>query len=154
MRGSSVEASPSSTGSGRLSAMPARKSERPPASPDSLKRQRAGTYTTADGRFTVESSSSGWLLLDGEQTDELGLPLARGPFTTLDAAKAAIGAARSGPAPTFGLPGRAGGRAGRTAARSKSPKDRDASPRSDEDDARGDDEEAVAGAPRRAPSRA
>ena len=87
--------------------MPARKSERPPTSPDALKRQRAGTYVTADGRFTVEDSSSGWLLFDGEQADELGLPLARGPFPTLDAAKAAIGPARSGPAPTSDLAGRA-----------------------------------------------
>ena len=36
------------------------------------------------GRATAgsrsSSSSSGWLLLDAEQTDDLGLPLARGPF--------------------------------------------------------------------------
>src|SRR5688500_13693967 len=96
--------------------MPARKSERAPASPDAVKRQRAGTYATADGRFTIESSSSGWLLLDGEQTDELGLPLARGPFSTLDAAKGAIGGARSGPAPTSGLAGRTRERASRPAA--------------------------------------
>jgi N-acetylglutamate synthase len=66
---------------------------------EKLKRERAGTYRTADGRFTVEQSSSGWLLLDAEQSDELGLPLARGPFGTLDDARAAIPAARSGPAP-------------------------------------------------------
>jgi GNAT superfamily N-acetyltransferase len=83
--------------------MPARRSERPPASPNSVKRQRAGTYATADGRFTVEASSSGWLLFDAEQTDELGLPLARGPFPTLDGAKAAIEPARSAPAPASGL---------------------------------------------------
>jgi ribosomal protein S18 acetylase RimI-like enzyme len=79
--------------------MPPRKPAAP-ASLDALKRERAGTYRTADGRFTIEGSSSGWLLLDAEQTDELGLPLARGPFATLDAAKAAIAPARSGPAPT------------------------------------------------------
>ena len=67
--------------------------------PEKLKRERAGTYATADGRFSVEQSSSGWLLLDAEQTNELGLPLTRGPFPTLDEARAAIGAARSGPAP-------------------------------------------------------
>jgi ribosomal protein S18 acetylase RimI-like enzyme len=78
--------------------MPPRKPAAPP-DPDALKRERAGTYRTGDGRFTIEGSSSGWLLIDGEQADELGLPLARGPFATLDAAKAAIGAARSGPAP-------------------------------------------------------
>ena len=67
---------------------------------NTLKRERAGTYRTKDGRFTVEQSSSGWVLLDDEQTNELGLPLARGPFATLDAAKEAIPAARSGPAPS------------------------------------------------------
>lgn len=68
-----------------------------------LKRERAGTYRTADGRFTVEQTSSGWLVLDAEQADELGLPLARGPFATLDAARASIDAARSGPAPSSGV---------------------------------------------------
>ena len=66
---------------------------------DALERERAGTYRTPDGRFTVEQSSSGWMLLDAEQSNELGLPLARGPFATLDAARVAIPAARSGPAP-------------------------------------------------------
>jgi GNAT superfamily N-acetyltransferase len=66
---------------------------------EKLKRERAGTYRTADGRFTVEQTSSGWLLMDAEQTDELGLALARGPFGTLDEARAAIAEAREGPAP-------------------------------------------------------
>ena len=70
------------------------------ADDEKLKRERAGTYRTADGRFTVEQSSSGWVLLDAEQANELGLPLARGPFVTLDAAREAIPAARSAPAPT------------------------------------------------------
>ena len=76
------------------------KSEADRADPDALKRERAGTYVTRDGRFTVEQSSSGWMLFDAEQANELGLPLARGPFATLDAARDAIPAARSGPAPT------------------------------------------------------
>lgn len=67
--------------------------------PEKLKRERAGTYVTADRRFTVEQTSSGWLLLDAEQANELGLPLTRGPFGTLDQAREAIAAARSGPAP-------------------------------------------------------
>jgi ribosomal protein S18 acetylase RimI-like enzyme len=79
--------------------MPSRKPSAP-VSPDALGRERAGTYRTADGRFVIEGSSSGWLLLDGEETDELGLPLARGPFRTLDEAKAAIAPARIGPPPT------------------------------------------------------
>ncbi len=70
-----------------------------PKAPEKLKRERAGTYVTADARFTVEQTSSGWLLLDGEQANELGLPLTRGPFATLDAAREAIATARAGPAP-------------------------------------------------------
>lgn len=77
---------------------------RPPDSEDKLTRERAGTYRTSDGRFTVEQSSSGWLVYDAEQTDELGLPLARGPFPTLDGAKAALGDARSAPAPRAPTP--------------------------------------------------
>jgi ribosomal protein S18 acetylase RimI-like enzyme len=75
-----------------------------PAGDEKLKRERAGTYRTGDGRFTVEQTSSGWLVMDAEQTDELGLALARGPFATLDDARAAIGSARSGPAPTSIVP--------------------------------------------------
>lgn len=82
--------------------MPAR-APRAPESDDTLKRERAGTYRTRDGRFTIEGSSSGWLLIDAEQTDELGLPLARGPFATLDAAKAGIARARSVPPPASQL---------------------------------------------------
>ena len=67
--------------------------------PEKLKRERAGTYVTSDARFTVEQTSSGWLLLDAEQANELGLPLTRGPFATLDAAREAIATARTGPAP-------------------------------------------------------
>ena len=73
------------------------------ADEEKLKRERAGTYRTADGRFTIEQSTSGWLLLDGEQTNELGLPLTRGPFGTLEEARAAIGVARSGPRPISDL---------------------------------------------------
>jgi GNAT superfamily N-acetyltransferase len=43
------------------------------------------------------------MLVDGESTDDLGLPLVRGPFATLDEARAAIESARSGPAPTSDL---------------------------------------------------
>jgi ribosomal protein S18 acetylase RimI-like enzyme len=70
---------------------------------DALKRERAGVYRTTDGRFAVEQSSSGWMLFDAEQTNELGLPLARGPFGTLDDARDAIPEARSGPAPASGI---------------------------------------------------
>lgn len=70
-----------------------------PETDDDLKRERAGTYRTRDGRFTVEQTSSGWLLLDSEQADGLGLPLARGPFATLDAARDAIPDARTSAPP-------------------------------------------------------
>lgn len=80
---------------------------------DKLKRERAGTYRTGDGRFTVEQSSSGWLLLDDQQTDELGLPLARGPFATLDEARSAVAAARSGPRPMSSLADRQSARENR-----------------------------------------
>lgn len=73
------------------------------ADEEKLKRERAGTYRTADERFTVEQSTTGWLLLDAEQTNELGLPLARGPFATLDEARAAIADARQGPRPISDL---------------------------------------------------
>jgi ribosomal protein S18 acetylase RimI-like enzyme len=73
------------------------------ADDEKLKRERAGTYRTADGRFTIEQSTTGWLLLDSEQANELGLPLARGPFGTLDEARAAVADARTGPRPTSDL---------------------------------------------------
>jgi ribosomal protein S18 acetylase RimI-like enzyme len=73
------------------------------ADEEKLKRERAGSYRTADGRFTVEQSSTGWLVIDSEQVNELGLPLARGPFATLDDARAAVGEARSGPTPVSDL---------------------------------------------------
>jgi GNAT superfamily N-acetyltransferase len=79
---------------------------------DALTRVGAGSYRTADGRFTVEQASGRWLVVDGEQVDDLGLPLTRGPFATLAAARAAIAAARLGPAPASSLRDRvvAGGR--------------------------------------------
>jgi ribosomal protein S18 acetylase RimI-like enzyme len=86
-----------------------------PPDPAKLKRESAGRYATGDGRFTVEQSSGGWMVVDGEQTDELGLPLVRGPFPTLDDARTAMEAARHNPAPISGL-------AQRSAALPKSPR--------------------------------
>ncbi len=48
--------------------------------PEKLKRETAGRYVSADGRFTVEQASGRWMTIDAETTDELGLPLVRGPF--------------------------------------------------------------------------
>ena len=92
------------------------------AEDEKLKRVRAGTYQTADGRFTVEQSASGWLVLDAEQTNELGLPLARGPFTTLDEARAAIGNARTGPRPVSDLDEHRRSKQAGTAGRGSAPK--------------------------------
>jgi len=68
-----------------------------------LKRESAGRYATRDGRFAVEQSSGRWMVVDAESTDDLGLPLVRGPFGTLDEARDAIEEARTGPAPTSDL---------------------------------------------------
>lgn len=80
---------------------------KPPPDPSKLVRAGAGRYVTGDARFTVESSSGGWVVEDGEQANELGLALVRGPFATLDLARAAIDAARAGPAPFSDLADRA-----------------------------------------------
>ena len=78
------------------------KAENPP-DPDKLKRETAGLYTSGDGRFAVEQGSGGWMIIDGEQTNELGLPLVRGPFDTLEDARQGLDAARTDSAPTSHL---------------------------------------------------
>ncbi len=88
----------------------ARRAKDDAEAPERLKRVRAGTYRTADGRFAVEQAGPGWMLVDAEQSNELGLPLVRGPFETLDDARRAIEAARSGPVPRSDLAGGGSGR--------------------------------------------
>jgi hypothetical protein len=71
------------------------------AKPDdgSLKRLGGGRWETRDARFSIEPQSGTWVVVDAEQTDELGLPLVRGPFGSLNAAKEAIADVRqAGPA--------------------------------------------------------
>jgi hypothetical protein len=64
----------------------------------SLKRLGGGRWETRDGRFTIEPQSGTWVVVDNTETDDLGLPLVRGPFGSLTAAKQAIEGARdSGP---------------------------------------------------------
>lgn len=64
----------------------------------SLKRLGGGRWETRDGRFTIEPQSGTWVVVDTTATDDLGLPLVRGPFGSLAAAKQAIEGARdSGP---------------------------------------------------------
>ena len=74
----------------------------------SLKRlPGGGGWQTRDGRFTIETASGTWSLLDAEQTDDLGLPLVRGPFRSLADAKAAIEVARGSEPATPSLATRA-----------------------------------------------
>jgi ribosomal protein S18 acetylase RimI-like enzyme len=75
-----------------------------------LRRESAGRYVSADGRFVVVAASGGWMLEDAEQANELGLPLVRGPYATLEEARGALEAARSGPAPVSSLAARAASR--------------------------------------------
>jgi L-amino acid N-acyltransferase YncA len=78
------------------------------ADPTALKRESAGRYVSGDARFAVEQESAGsWVVVDEEQTNELGLPLVRGPFGTLAEAKKAVVAARQAPPPESPLAGRA-----------------------------------------------
>ncbi len=65
-----------------------------PAGSAPLKRLGGGRWQTRDERFTIEPQSGTWVVVDAEQTDDLGLPLVRGPFGSLTAAKDAIEAAR------------------------------------------------------------
>jgi hypothetical protein len=71
----------------------------PPAGADdtSLKRLGGGRWQTRDERFTIEPESGTWVVVDAQQTDDLGLPLVRGPFRSLGDAKDAIAEARSAP---------------------------------------------------------
>jgi GNAT superfamily N-acetyltransferase len=78
--------------------------------PEPLKRETAGRYVSRDGRFTVEQSSGRWLAVDSTETDELGLPLVRGPWATLDEARAALTEARAAPTPISTLRERLGTR--------------------------------------------
>ena len=69
----------------------------------SLKRLGGGRWQTRDERFTIEPQSGTWAVVDAEETDDLGLPLVRGPFRSLTDAKAAIAAARTNAAPASPL---------------------------------------------------
>jgi hypothetical protein len=60
-----------------------------------LKRLGGGRWQTRDGRFSIEPQSGTWAVVDAEQTDDLGLPLVRGPYRSLTDAKTAISSART-----------------------------------------------------------
>jgi hypothetical protein len=73
------------------------RASKPPIDPDDspLKRLGGGRWQTRDERFTIEPQSGTWVIVDGEQTDDFGMALVRGPFPSLTAAKDAISSARS-----------------------------------------------------------
>jgi hypothetical protein len=64
------------------------------AKPDALHRLGGGRWETKDGRFQIEPQSGTWVIVDTTQTNEFGLPLVRGPYPSLGAAKEAIETAR------------------------------------------------------------
>ena len=68
-----------------------------------LRRLGGSRWETRDGRFAIEPQSGTWVIVDSTQTDELGLPLVRGPFSSLTAARVAIEAARTEDTPASPL---------------------------------------------------
>ncbi len=74
---------------------------------EALKRLGGGRWQTRDERFTIEPQSGTWVVVDAEQVDDLGLPLVRGPFGSLGAAKNAIADARGSEPLTSPLDARA-----------------------------------------------
>jgi hypothetical protein len=91
---------------------------------ESLKRLGGGRWQTRDERFTIEPQSGTWVVVDAEQTDDLGLPLVRGPFGSLGAAKTAIDGARGAEPAASPLAAKLGSRggAGKSPAPSRSAK--------------------------------
>lgn len=79
-----------------------------PTDPDDapLKRLGGGRWQTRDDRFTIEPQSGTWVIVDGEQVDDFGLALVRGPYPSLTAAKAAISGARTSEPPASPLAAR------------------------------------------------
>ena len=73
---------------------------------EALKRIGRGRWETRDGRFQIEPQSGTWVIVDTTQTNDFGLPLVRGPFPSLTAAKAAIEATREEGPVTSPLVGR------------------------------------------------
>jgi hypothetical protein len=69
------------------------------ADDEKLRRLGGGRWESKDGRYSIEPQSGTWVVVDNEQTNELGLPLVRGPFPTLTAAREAVQDSRAaGPA--------------------------------------------------------
>ena len=121
------------------------------ARPDeSLKRLGGGRWETADARFTIEPASGTWSVVDAEETDDLGLPLVRGPFRSLTDAKAAIADARTSAPPSSSLAAK-----GKRAPAAGDAGERDAKPggRGRRAAATTDEDEAASTGPRERPRR-
>ena len=101
-----------------------------PKDEGSLKRLGGGRWQTRDERFTIEGDGGRWTVVDAERTDDLGLPLVRGPFASLTDAKAAIETARDEPE-------RASPLADRIAAAKTAPKAKAGAPATGEGSAKG-----------------
>lgn len=101
---------------------------------EGLKRLGGGRWQTRDERFTIEPQSGTWVVVDGEQSDDLGLPLVRGPFGSLRDAKAAIDGARGSKPAESPLAARAKELRGRPPARTpaKTPAERGKKAKRDE----------------------
>jgi hypothetical protein len=95
---------------------------------ESLKRLGGGRWQTRDERFTIEPQSGTWAVVDAEETDDLGLPLVRGPFRSLTDAKAAIATARTSDAPASPLAERLERRRGQPASKAGTPEKKAATP--------------------------
>lgn len=75
--------------------------------PPAWRRESAGTYRSADGRFELAGDGAGrWFVRDLEALDELGLPRTTGPLSTLAEAKAAAETQREAGAVASPLAGR------------------------------------------------
>ena len=75
-----------------------RASARPKPADDSddapLKRLGGGRWQTRDERFTIEPQSGTWVVVDADQTDDFGMALIRGPYSSLTTAKQSIATVR------------------------------------------------------------
>ena len=62
-----------------------------------LIRDSAGSYHTAEDRFTVTKEGTSWWVRDGALQDELGMARVSGPFGTLDEVRTSIAEAETPP---------------------------------------------------------
>ncbi len=89
-----------------------------------LKRLGGGRWQTRDERFTIEPQSGTWVVVDAEQTDDFGMALVRGPYSSLTNAKTAISGVRTSAPAESPLVGRIAQRKSRPAAETASAPDK------------------------------